>query len=122
MMKNLTKLIIATPAVALLAACATTPPVATTVGQIESFTCENDANVNAQYATNGDWANLTITMPELGLDNQAVTLKNAVTASGMRFVNDTNPNSTYEWHTKGDIGILSIIATDGNEYAVSCQK
>lgn len=121
-MKNLTKLFIATPAVALLAACATNPPVATTVGPIESFTCESDASLNAQYATNGDWANLTITMPQLGLQNQAVTLKSAVSGSGARFVNDTNPNSTYEWHTKGDMGILSVVAADGNEYTVSCQK
>lgn len=36
----------------------------------------------------------------------------ATTGSVKRFVNETNPTSKYEWHQKGDMGVLSITIND----------
>lgn len=86
-----------------------------------SYQCEQDAKVVASYQPHRDLAVLNINAPSWKLNNQQLTLKAEKTASGMNFVNRTNPNSQYQWHTKGEIGLLSVIIGD-KEYTLNCNK
>lgn len=79
-----------------------------------------DTHVHAEYSPNSDIATLSITAHSLGLNHQKVMLKQAVSASGDRYVNDLNPHSTYEWHTKGNYGVLTITTPTG-EYQRNCE-
>lgn len=80
----------------------------------------SDAHVHAEYNPQSEIATLSITAKNLGLDHQKVMLKQAVSASGARYVNDLNPHTIYEWHTKGNDGILTITTPTG-EYQIYCQ-
>lgn len=85
------------------------------------FTCDQNANVIAKYNAETEIATLKITAPTLGFDKQAVQLKHSPSASGERYVNDVNPANVYEWHAKGDMGMLSI-KVDNKEYHLNCES
>ena len=112
------KLLAVSPLFLLLAACATNAPIHTVDKQ--AFTCEDGGKVNASYSKNGDIAYLNVDLPKAGITSEKVTLKQAVAGSGARYVNDSNPNVSYEWHTKADYGIMSVDWANGKEYSVSC--
>lgn len=115
------KLLAVLPASLLLAACATNAPFYHSMGQIQQFDCHNASTVNAQYNKKGDLAKLTVNLPEIGLNNQPITLEQDVSGSGVRYVNASNPDITYEWHTKADMGVISAAWADGRTYSNTCQ-
>lgn len=86
---------------------------------VYDYRCEGNGFIRASYNPVTEIAVLHITAPKLNLHNQEVQLKQAVSDSGVHFVNDTNPASIYEWHAKGSQGILSVTAGD-KEYTVRC--
>ncbi len=87
---------------------------------VEHYTCEQNATVNVKYKK--DTALLNITAPSLTLNNQDISLTRAVSGSGMRFVNETNPASKYEWHAKNGEAIFGVTVADGKTYEFSCQS
>lgn len=120
------KLLAVAPFAALLAACATSAPTTTTPPTntqqvVQSFTCQDNGQITAAYTADGQIANLNVTLPKVGLNNAKVSMKQAVSGSGARYVNDVNPQTTYDWHTKADFGIMSIKSDKGQEYQVNCQ-
>lgn len=130
------KFLMVIPALALLTACQSAPKQPTMPAQTNnvpsptqiqkmmnnahSYKCDNSAHVVAIYSD--ETANINITAPSLNLDKASFILKEAVSASGARYVlQATGSNTSYEWHTKGDIGLLTV-QYDGKEYGFSCQK
>ena len=94
------KLLAVAPFAVLLAACATNAPTTTTPTTntqqvVQSFTCEDNGQITAAYTANGQAANLSVTLPKVGLNNAKVSMKQAVSGSGARYVNDMNPKTTY---------------------------
>lgn len=87
---------------------------------VATYQCDQNAKVMAKYQPNEDRAVLTINAPTWQLNNQEITMHPAVSGSGMRFINDTNPNSLYAWHAKGRDGILSVTIA-GKEHMLSCE-
>ncbi|MDO4450898.1 MAG: MliC family protein [Moraxella sp.] len=88
---------------------------------VEKYTCEQDASVIAKYNPDTETALLDITAPSLSLSNAEVEAKIAPSASGMRFVNDVNPASKYEWHAKGNIAVLDVTTANGQTYSINCE-
>ncbi|STZ64251.1 Membrane-bound lysozyme-inhibitor of c-type lysozyme [Moraxella lacunata] len=87
----------------------------------EKYLCEKDGKVTAKYNPDAGHALLTITAPSLGLESVDVEMQPAKSASGMLFVNDVNPESKYEWHTKNKFGALDITTADGTVYSLKCE-
>lgn len=85
-----------------------------------TFSCEQGASVVAKYNPDTEIATLNVTAPTLSLSNQTIELKHAVSGSGERYVNDANPASVYEWHTKGKDGIFSV-NVNNKDYSLSCE-
>ena len=117
------KLLVAIPAVLLLAACAISTPVtdnhqANTV----TMTCEDEGQVRAAYSNKGQMVNLNVSLPKIGVNNQKITLNQAVSGSGARYINNADPKVSYEWQTKADYGIMSVRTQNGQEYSVSCKR
>ncbi|MGP4118639.1 MliC family protein [Psychrobacter aquimaris] len=119
------KLLAVAPFAVLLTACATNAPTTTpdtnTQPVVQSFTCEDNGQLTAAYTANGQAANLNVTLPKVGLTNAKITMEHAVSGSGARYVNNVNPKTTYDWHTKADYGIITIKSDNGQEYRVNCQ-
>lgn len=122
------KLLAVAPFAVLLAACATNAPTTTTTtasasanNQVQTLTCEDNGKVAAVYTANGQVANLNVSLPKVGLSNAKISLKQVVSGSGARYVNDTNPKTTFDWHTKADSGIMTISSDNGQQYSVNCQ-
>ena len=120
------KLLAVAPFAVLLAACATNAPTTTTPDTntqpvVQSFTCEDNGQLIAVYTENGQAANLNVTLPKVGLTNAKITMEHAVSGSGTHYVNNVNPQTTYDWHTKADYGIITIKSDNGQEYRVNCQ-
>ena len=120
------KLLAVAPFALLLSACATNAPITTTPETntqpvVQSFTCEDNGQLTAAYTANGQTANLNVTLPEVGLTNAKITMEQAVSGSGARYVNNVNPKTTYDWHTKADYGIMTLKSDNGQQYQVSCQ-
>lgn len=120
------KLLAVAPFAVLLGACATNAPTTTTAPTtntqqvVQSFTCEDDGMVTAAYAADGQAAKLNVTLPKIGLNNADIEMKQAVSGSGARYINDVNPKTTYDWHTKADFGIMTISSDNGQQYSVNC--
>ncbi|WP_058368641.1 MliC family protein [Psychrobacter sp. ENNN9_III] len=120
------KLLAVVPFAVLLGACATNAPTTTTAPTtntqqvIQSFTCEDDGVVTAAYAADGQAAKLNVTLPKIGLNNADIEVKQAVSGSGARYINDVNPKTTYDWQTKADFGIITISSDNGQQYSVNC--
>lgn len=85
------------------------------------YECDKNTQIAAKYNADTQIAKLYITAPALGLNGQEVELKQAVSASGSRYVNDKNPASVYEWHTKGANGMLNIVAGK-KQYSYTCNE
>ena len=86
------------------------------------YQCDEGAKVVANYQPENDRAVLTVSAPTWHLHNQEIVMRPAVRASGMRFVNDTNPNSVYDWHAKSSEALLSVILGEtGQEYTLNCR-
>lgn len=113
------KLLGITPIFLLLGACATSVPLLSDLNK-QTFTCEDGGKVNASYSKNGDIAYLNVNLPKASITNKKLTLKQAVAGSGARYVDESNPDVIYEWHTKADYGIMSVDWASGKEYSVSC--
>lgn len=90
----------------------------------DSFTaiyqCNNNAKLTALYNPDDENSVLTITAPTLKLNGTQVTAQLAPSGSGMRFVNDTDTNIKYDWHTKGAFGVLDI-TTKGKTHTFKCE-
>ncbi|MDN3398687.1 MliC family protein [Psychrobacter sp. APC 3426] len=122
------KLLAVAPFAVLLAACATnapttTGPTPTTAAKpvVQSFTCEDNGMITAAYTANGQAVNANVTLPKVGLKDAKITMEQAVSGSGARYVNNVNPKTTYDWHTKADYGIMTITSDNGQQYQVNCQ-
>ena len=120
------KLLAVAPFALLLSACATNAPTTTTPETntqpvVQSFTCEDNGQLTAAYTPHGQTANLNVTLPKVGLTNAKITKEQAVSGSGARYVNNVNPKTTYDWHTKADYGIMTIKSDNGQQYQVNCQ-
>lgn len=85
-----------------------------------TYTCEADAKVSAIYNPHDETAKVTITAPAWKLDNATVSMTLSPAASGDLYVNDKNPATTYKWHTKGEMGVLSVII-NGKSHDVNCK-
>lgn len=114
------KLMAAAPVVLLLAACATNAPV-TGNNQTSTMMCEDGGQVLAAYSANGQVANLNVTLPKVGVNNKKLTLNQAVSGSGARYTNTTDPKMSYDWHTKADYGVMSVKMANGQTYSVNCK-
>lgn len=126
------KLLACSAAIALaITGCATSPtttqtPAVTTTDSaqqkrlIATYQCDENASVIANYQPDTDRAVLSINVPSWKLLNQEITMNSAVSGSGMRFVNHTNPNSLYEWHAKGRDAILAVTIA-GTEHTLACR-
>ena len=77
--------------------------------------------MTAAYTANGQITNLNVSLPKVGLNSARILLKQVVSGSGARYVNDTNPKTTFDWHTKTDQGIMTISSKNGQQYSVNCQ-
>ncbi|MFW2176867.1 MULTISPECIES: MliC family protein [unclassified Moraxella] len=126
-MKTLLALV---PAFAVLTACTSAPIAQPTPAQVQAvqansqvYKCDNDTQVSAFYATQSqdNVANVKITSPMLGLNQVAMVLKQDVAASGERYTLTTPAKTTYEWHVKGNEGVLSV-STQGKEYNFVCNS
>lgn len=114
------KLMAAAPVVLLLAACATNAPMTSTV-QTTTMSCQDNGQVMAAYSANGQVANLNVTLPKVGINNKKLTLNQAVSGSGARYTNTTDPKMSYDWHTKADYGVMSVKMANGQTYSVNCK-
>ena len=113
------KILVVTPVILLLAACASNPAVNN--NQKSTFTCEDNGQVMAAYSSNGQVANLNVHLPKIGVSNKSVTLNQAVSGSGARYTNNSDPKMRYDWHTKADYGIMKVSMQNGQEYSVNCK-
>ena len=88
----------------------------------EQFVCEDNATVMPKYSTDGEEAMLNVNLPKANWNNQTIKMDIATSGSGSRYVNNDSQNVTYDWHTKGDLGIMRLTWADGTEYEVKCQR
>ena len=115
------KVLTITPVFLLLAACATNAPInSSNSTQAQTFTCEDNAKVTAAYVGNGKLANLSLTLPRLGISQQKVSLRQAVSGSGTRYIKESSSKASYEWQTKANVGVLSIRSVNDRVYKVNC--
>lgn len=84
------------------------------------YVCEKDVKLIAHPDTESEIMKINVTAPSLKLERQDIELKLAPSASGERYVNDTNPASIYEWHAKGHEGVFSV-NVGGTDYQYSCE-
>lgn len=86
------------------------------------YQCDEGAKVVANYQPENDRAVLTVSAPTWHLHNQEIVMRPDTRGSGMRFVNDTNPNSVYDWHAQRSEALLSVILGEtGQEYTLNCR-
>ncbi|PNK60383.1 MliC family protein [Psychrobacter sp. FDAARGOS_221] len=125
------KLVTLLPLSVVLAACATSPNATTGTQQTdkaydrmaaEQFVCEDNASVQAKYSMDGEQAMLNVNLPKAKWENQPLTMQIAPSGSGSRYVNNESQNVAYDWHTKADMGIMTVTWANGNEYSVNCER
>lgn len=125
------KLLTLLPLSVFVAACATGPTTTTQVPQTtkaydrmapEQFVCEDDATVMPKYSVDGEEAMVNVSLPKANWNNQTVIMDKAQSASGVRYLNTASQNVHYQWHTKDNIGIMSVKWADGKEYSVKCER
>lgn len=123
------KLFAIVPVFAVLTACSSAPIAQPTPAQVQAvqansqtFKCDNSTEVTS-FITERDgtnYANVKITSPSLGLNQTALVLKQAVSASGERYTTTTSSGATsYDWHYKDAMGALTV-THQGKEYNFSC--
>lgn len=84
-----------------------------------TYECGAGAKVTALYDPEAENSVLTITAPKLNLNNVQITAQLAPSGSGMRFVNQTSDNTSYDWHTKGTFGMLDV-TLNGKTHTLKC--
>lgn len=90
-------------------------------GNLQAYQCESDATVMVHQLPRQDKALLKVNAPSWNLNDTRLEMKADTAGSGERFVNETNPASKYEWHQKGDMGILSVTIND-KIHSLNCEK
>ena len=85
------------------------------------FSCEDKGLIKVLYSKNGTEATLDISLAELRIDKKELHFYQAVSASGARYINKSNKNITYEWHTKADYGHISMLSGTNKKFSISCQ-
>ncbi len=89
----------------------------------DRFRCEDGATVDAKYSMDTDEATVTASLPKAKWNKQTLKMAIAPSGSGSRYVNTTNSDTVnYEWHTKGDMGIMTLNWSNGETYSVNCQR
>ena len=83
--------------------------------------CEDGGKVLAAYSANGQVDNLNVTLPKVGINNKKLTLNQAVSGFGARYVNSNDPKMSYDWHTKANYGVMSLSMANGQKYGVNCK-
>lgn len=115
----------------MLAACATGPveTVQNTTNKAydrmmpEQFVCQDNATLQVKYSIDGSQSTINANVPKAKWNNQTIILDEAVAASGSRYVNSDSDNVEYEWHSKGNMGIFSMMWKDGKtSYSVNCER
>lgn len=122
------KLLAIAPAILVLTACSSAVNIAKpspaqvheVLANSKTYVCDNNAQVVSIISErNGDnYANVKITAPNLSLNQAAVQLKQEPSASGERYA-VANATTGYEWHIKGNDGVLTV-TTNGQEFNFSC--
>lgn len=137
-MKSTTKFLMSLPAITLLAACASggsnstgfgaenipnaqdkRAPQTTEIMTPVHYTCGEAGSAVVEF-TNSSVVRLTATFPELQLQNRSLRLYRQVSASGELYVDSLNPNSTIEWHTKGNEALFAVQWKNGRNYQANC--
>ncbi|WP_181815820.1 MliC family protein [Moraxella ovis] len=90
-------------------------------GNLQAYQCESDAAVMAHQLPKKDKALLKVNTPSWNLNDTRLEMIAATAGLGERFVNETNPTSKYEWHQKGDMGVLSVTIND-KIHSLNCEK
>ncbi|WP_159822266.1 MliC family protein [Colwellia sp. 20A7] len=85
------------------------------------FSCEDKGLIKALYSKGGIEATLDISFPKLGINKKTLHFHQAISASGARYINKSNSNITYEWHTKADYGHISMLSGANKNFSISCQ-
>lgn len=111
----------AEPTIKVVQATSTSSKASKAVSAATHYRCTENATVVADYLPKDGIAKLLVNAPSWKINNQTITMTSAVSGSGARFVNDTNPNSLYEWHTKGRDGLLSVKIA-GSTYTLTCSE
>lgn len=88
----------------------------------EQFVCEDNATVMPKYSADGEEAMLNVSLPKANWNNQTIKMDIATAGSGSRYLNTDSQNVAYQWHTKNDLGIMSVKWADGTEYSVKCER
>lgn len=86
-----------------------------------TFTCEDGGQIMTAYSNSGQIANLEVSLPKIGVANKNIRLNQAVSDSGARYTNNSDPKMSYDWHTKADYGIMRVSMQNGQKYSVSCK-
>lgn len=91
------------------------------MAESQTYKCDQNTAVVAVYseAEGHNFANLKITAPFLNLNQAAVTLKQDISASGVRYTAG-HKNTLYDWHVKNPEGVLTV-THNGQEYNFVCQ-
>lgn len=87
----------------------------------EDFQCEHGASVHVKYSNNGEQATVEGNAPKANWNSETRILTQDVAGSGARYINNDDKSVVYEWHTKGDIGVLSSTWVNGKTYSVNCE-
>lgn len=66
------------------------------------MTCEDSGQVMAAYSANGQVANLNVTLPKIGINNNKLTFNQAVSASGAHYVKSIDSQMSLDCHCKAD--------------------
>jgi membrane-bound inhibitor of C-type lysozyme len=85
------------------------------------FHCKNKGVIKVHYAKGGTEATIDISLPELKVDKKALHFYQAIAASGARYINKSDNNISYEWHTKADYGHISMLSGTNKKFSISCQ-
>jgi membrane-bound inhibitor of C-type lysozyme len=114
---------ITTTLVFLLSACTSNIPDLpdNIVAKSYIFSCEDKGVIKVLYTMKGTEATLDISLPAFEIDKKTLHFFQAVSASGARYINDSNNNVTYEWHSKANYGQISMFSGTRNNFSVSCQ-
>lgn len=90
-------------------------------GTFQTFQCESGAKVSVHGLPKQDAAMLHIHAPSWNLSGEHIKMTAAPAASGERFINESNPASKYSWHSKGNIGVLSV-ELGGKSHSLNCEE
>ncbi|MDO4442001.1 MAG: MliC family protein [Moraxella sp.] len=87
---------------------------------VQSFQCDNGAAIKIHHLPKQDKAMAHIKAPTANIESLHLDMKAATAASGERWIAGDS-NSSYEWHAKGETGVLSITHGDATQ-DLNCQQ